>query len=435
MPDVASLAEGASLLAMLSAAFASGLLLSLTPCVYPMIPVTVAAFGAQRTSRSRTLGLAVLYVLGIAATYATLGVWAAATGQLFGSALADPRVPGAFAAVLGLAAAATFGWVPPMERALSRTPRWALRRGGVSPPGALAMGLLAGVVFAPCVGPFVVGVLAYVGSTGDLTLGGGLLAAVGLGMGAPFVVLAASARELARLPRPGGVSELARFALGALLLATALYYLHLAVAPELFRLVAAAAVGAVAAERAVAAWRPLRATAAPSPTERRLRAATAVAALGVAVALAAGAGLRAPGSAGDESIALAWRADLEDALIEAREDGRFAVVDFTAEWCLVCHELERVTFQDPRVARLLASAERVRVDATRMTPRVEALFERFRVLGLPAVVVLDPSGREVKDVRITSFVGPEEAVRRLREAGLRPAEATAAEEAAEGPSA
>jgi len=182
-PDVPQLLETTGLPVTLLAAFAAGLLLSLTPCVYPMIPVTVAAFGAHRVSRGRRLLLSLSYVVGIAATYSLLGTWAAATGRLFGAALADPRVTGAFAVLLAFLAAASFGWIPALERLLSRTPGWAARLGGGSPAGALAMGFVAGVVFAPCVGPFVVGVLAYVAGTGDLVLGASLLASVGLGMG------------------------------------------------------------------------------------------------------------------------------------------------------------------------------------------------------------------------------------------------------------
>jgi thiol:disulfide interchange protein len=97
-----------------------------------------------------------------------------------------------------------------------------------------------------------------------------------------------------------------------------------------------------------------------------------------------------------------------------------AVVDFTADWCLACHELDRVTLRHPRVAGLLAGLERIRVDTTRMNEPVEELFARFHVLGLPAIVVVSPAGAAVEEARITSFVSPEEAVRLFRLAGLRP---------------
>ena len=125
IPDVTRLLETAGLPMLLAAAFGGGLVLSATPCVYPMIPVTVAAFSGQRASRGRAVALALLYVAGIALTYATLGVWAAATGRLFGSALAKPRVTGSFAILFLLLAAASLGWLPPIERWLGRAPGWA----------------------------------------------------------------------------------------------------------------------------------------------------------------------------------------------------------------------------------------------------------------------------------------------------------------------
>ena len=405
--EMASFLGSAGLPTLLAAAFGGGLLLSATPCVYPMIPVTVAAFGGQRTSRRRAAGLALLYVLGIAVTYATLGVWAAATGRLFGAALADPRVTGAFALLFALLAALSLGWLPGLEALLARTPRWALRASGASPGGALAMGLVAGVVFAPCVGPFVVGVLAHVATTGDLLTGGLLLGTVGLGMGAPFVALALVSGELARWPRAGALPQVARAVIGVALLGAALYYASLAVSGQVFLGLGALAGAALLGDGFRRAWRA-----------GRIR----LAAVSTLLLVSAGAVVWQSAPPAEPPAPLAWRSDLDAALADARSQGRFAVVDFTADWCLVCHELERVTFQAPPVRALLERVVRVRVDATRMTERVEALFERFRVLGLPAVLLIGPDGREVEPARIASFVPPEEALRRWRAGGLGSAE-------------
>ena len=406
-PDVTSLLETASLPALLAAAFAGGLVLSATPCVYPMIPVTVAAFGGQRTSRARAAGLALLYVAGIALTYAALGVWAAATGHLFGAALADPRVTGTFAALFMALGAMSMGWLPGVEGLLSRTPAWVARVGNASPTGAFAMGLVAGVLFAPCVGPFVVGVLAHVAATGDVVLGGTLLASVGLGMGTPFIALAIVSGELVRWPRAGMLPRLARYVLGLALLMAGLYYTSLSVSPHAFRAIATGVLVALAIDRIAAARR----------SEKLPWAGVALLFLSAAVPVALSSlGARLSGS----DVVLPWRSDVEVALAEAQAAGHFAVVDFTADWCLACHELDRLTLSHPEVASLLAGAERIRVDATRMTEPVEALFTRFRVLGLPAVIVVDPDGQVVEAARITSFVPAEEAVRLFRLAGLRP---------------
>lgn len=408
IPDVTQLLETAGLPALLAAAFGGGLVLSATPCVYPMVPVTVAAFAGQRASRGRAVALALLYVAGIALTYATLGVWAAATGHLFGSALADPRITGGFAILFLLLGAVSLGWLPAVERWLGRAPSWAGRIGGASPGGAFAMGLVAGVLFAPCVGPFVVGVLAHVAATGDVRLGGALLGTVGLGMGAPFVALAVVSGELSRRRRVAVLPRIARFVIGCALFVAGLYYASLSVSPHVFRAVATGVLVALAIDRLAAA-----------------RHSRSVPATGLALLFLAAAAPVALGDLGarwsGRDVLLPWRADALQALEDAREAGRFAVVDFTADWCLACHELDRLTLRHPDVARLLAEAERIRVDATRMTDPVEALFARFRVLGLPAIVVVGPDGEVVEEARISSFVPPEEAVRRFRRAGLRPA--------------
>jgi thiol:disulfide interchange protein DsbD len=411
IPDVTALVETAGLATLLAAAFGGGLLLSATPCVYPMIPVTVAAFAGQRASRGRAAALALLYVAGIALMYAGLGVWAAATGRLFGALLADPRVTGGFAALFLLLGAIAMGWLPRVESWLGRTPGWILSVGGASPVGAFSMGLVAGIVFAPCVGPFVVGVLAHVASTGDLVLGGALLGTVGLGMGTPFIALAVAAGELSRWPRAGGLPRLARFVLGGALLATGLYYASLSVSDLVFRALATGTLVAVGLDRLAAVWRGAGRAAGVA------WGGVALVCLGLAATVALRDGAL-PGTS--HEVLLTWRSDAEAALADARASGRHTVLDFTADWCLACHELDRRTLSHPQVARLLAGAERVRVDATRMTEEVEALFSRFRIFGLPAVLVVDPRGEVVEAARITSFVPPEEASRRFRLAGLEP---------------
>jgi thiol:disulfide interchange protein DsbD len=370
-----------------------------------MIPVTIAAFRANRVSRARAFARALAYVAGIAATYSLLGAWAASTGQIFGAALADPRVTGAFALLFALLAAMSFGWLPAAERALARTPAWALRLGGSSAGGAFAMGLVAGIVFAPCVGPVVAGTLAYVATTRDVPFGALVLGTVALGIGTPFAALAMASGELSRLPRAGRVPELVRLLLGLMLLGASLYFASLLLSPSALVGVAAVALAGVGLDRIVRAERS-------APLASR--------AVGLTLLLAAGLVAARFGAAPAASPApLAWRSDVEPALAEARASGRFAVVDFTADWCLACHELDRVTFQDPEVASLLAAAVRIRVDATRVSESIEALFARFGVFGLPAVVVLDPAGRVVEEARIASFIPPADAALLLRRAGLR----------------
>ena len=401
-PDVTQLLETMGLPSLLALAFGGGVLLSLTPCVYPMIPVTVAAFGARNVSRPRALVLSLSYVLGIATMYSSLGVWAASSGRLFGALLANPAVTGAFGGLFALLAAISFGWVPTMESWLSRTPTRVIRLGGASLGGAYVMGLGAGVVFAPCVGPVVVGILAYIAISGDVVLGATLLGSSALGMGLLFVVIATLANELARLPKLAALLPLSRFLLGMLLLAVSVYYLSLSVpASFLPALLLAAPAAAV-----LGGWRMAAGSS---------RARWAVVSLGVAAALVIGLAHLSPRN---DSTSLVWRTDVDAALVDARHTERFAIVDFTADWCLVCHELDATTLRNPEVAALLRKMVRIRVDATEIDESIESLFARFGVLGLPNVVLIDPRGQVVESARVVSFIASQDYVRTLREAGL-----------------
>lgn len=400
-PDLTQLLETMGLPSLLALAFGGGVLLSLTPCVYPIIPITVAAFGARNVSRPRALVLSLSYVLGIASMYSALGVWAASTGRLFGALLAEPWVTGTFGGLFALLAAISFGWVPAVESWLSRTPSRIVRMGGASLGGAYIMGLVAGVMFAPCVGPFVVGILAYVATTGDVVLGAALLGSTALGMGLLFVVIGTLANEGARMPKPGAFLPLSRFVLGLLLLTAAIYYLSLSLSGPLTNALMMAGLGIAV----LSGWRM-------AAGHSQLR--WVVVGLGVG-ALAIGMTYR---SVGNESPSLQWRTDIDAALADARVTNRFAIVDFTADWCLVCHELDQATFQHPDVAALLRNALRIRVDATQIDSAIESVFSRFGVLGLPNVVLIDPRGQIVEHARVVSFISPDDYVRVLGEAGL-----------------
>jgi len=183
--------------------FIAGLALNLTPCVYPIIPITVGFFAQQAKERKGgTFGLAVAYVLGMAVTYSALGVTAALTGRLFGTALQNPIVVGVIVAVMLALAASMFGlWE-------LRVPAWAMRasggRGGVF--GALLMGLVVGFVAAPCIGPFVLGLLTYVGQQGSPLLGFVLFFTLAMGLGLPYLLLGTFTGAINKLPASGAAA-------------------------------------------------------------------------------------------------------------------------------------------------------------------------------------------------------------------------------------
>ena len=391
--DFGDLLKRRGLAGVLLLLFGWGLALNLTPCVYPVIPLTVSFFGGQSHGQGRrTLLLASVYVLGMATTYSALGVAAALSGRLFGVALQSPWVLGVVALVLVLLAFSMFGYYDIlMPTALMQK---AGARKGVA--GAYGMGLLVGVVAAPCVGPVVLGLLAFVAATQDALLGFLFFFVLSLGLGLPFLVLAAFSGRIATLPRAGAWMEGVKKVFGWVLLAMAAYFVRTALPGALgaWLLPAVLAIGAVAMLVLHKTLRP------------GVRAAVALLFLAVA-------GYFAPIGRADAD-GPPWAA-YDPAKIAAA--GRPAVVDFSASWCLPCLELDKKTFSDSRVREGLARRGVYKADMTKAaSPETVALADKFGILGVPTVIFLDASGKENTDLRLVGFEGPDEFLKRLEKA-------------------
>lgn len=388
---------GASLLLQLVLVFLGGLALNLTPCVYPIIPVTVGFFLNQTGSSKRTALLASFYVLGMAVTYSTLGVVAALTGKLFGAALQSPWVTGGIVVVVLALAASMFGlWE-------IRIPAWvsgvAGARQGVV--GSLVMGLVVGLVAAPCIGPFVLGLLAYVGQKQSVMLGFLLFFTLALGLGLPYLFLALSTRSLEKLPHSGAWMEGVRQLFGVLLVALAFYFARPLLPGDLGDKLLALSLVLGGFYLAVIA-RPGYEIAA---VDRFMRAVT------LALVLA-GAWLW-PHSGTTTAQELSWEKANGQVLQEAIAQGGPVIVDFYADWCLPCKELDEKTFSRPEVKAVLASFRRLKVDLTQISQETEELRKAYGVAGVPTVLFFY-QGREAQDLRLTGFEGPEEFLRRVR---------------------
>ncbi len=373
--------------------FGWGLALNLTPCVYPVIPLTVSFFGGQAHGHSRrTFLLAAAYVLGMATMYSSLGVAAALSGRLFGVALQSPWVLGGVALVLVALALSMFGLYDiQMPTALMQ--KAGARRGLA---GAYGMGLLVGVVAAPCVGPVVLGLLAFVAATQDAVLGFLFFFVLSLGLGLPFLFLAAFSGRLAELPRAGAWMEGVKKIFGWLLLAMAAYFVRTALPGALgtWILPAVLAIGAIAL------------LVVHGTLKLGVRATVA------ALFLAAGLFFAPIGRA--EAEGPSWAA-YDAARITAA--GKPAVVDFAASWCLPCIELDKKTFSDPRVREALARRGLYKADMTKAAaPDTVALAEKFAILGVPTVIFLDAAGQERKDLRLVGFEDPDAFLKRLEKA-------------------
>lgn len=383
--------SGASLPMALLVTLVLGLTLNLTPCVYPLVSVTIGYFGSQSgAERGRSAWpLAAAYVLGITLSFAVLGVSAAMFGGLFGAPLQHPAVLIGLAAVMTLLAGASFGLYE------IRAPATLVNKvGGASAGvgGALLMGLTMGIVAAPCIGPVILGLLVYVGAQRDALLGFLLFFALGLGMGLPYVFLASAAGAIRRLPRSGEWLAWVNRLFGTLLLGMALYFVSPLLDDRVLRIVvplylAGAGLYLGFFERSA----------------RRLRWFTlGRRAFGLVVLLLA-VWIALPSAQAREGIR--WVPLSERALDAAAAERRPAIVEFAADWCLPCLEMKRTTFVDPDVARTAEHFATFVADVTESSPRSDALLGEFRVVGVPTIIFYSPKGAEV--ARLVGFVDAE----------------------------
>jgi thioredoxin:protein disulfide reductase len=379
----------------LLAVFVFGLGLNLTPCVYPVIPITIGYFSKQSGgSRAYRAGLSTVYVLGLAVTYSTLGVFAALSGRLFGAWMQLPAVLIFFALLMLILASSMFGLFE------IRVPQFVTRySGGQSGMlGALVMGLLIGIVAAPCVGPFVAALIALVAQLGSPLLGFLLFFVLALGLGLPYLLLGIFSSGAASLPRAGMWMVQVKKAMGFVLIAMAFYFLRPLIGESVFRYGVAGSllVGAIFlfASRTTGA--------------RALRLAMAT------MLLVAGAAFAIPQKHAAE---VRWDRYDETALRAAAAAGKPVIIDFYADWCNPCHELDRETFSNAKVVDELQRFVRVKADLTNdQDPRTIALTKQYGVVGMPTIVFLDASGKEIPSLRLTGFEPPEPFLARAKQA-------------------
>lgn len=380
-------------------AFGLGLLTCLTPCVYPLIPITITIFGARETkSAFHAFTLASTYVLGIAAMYSLLGFLAATTGALFGAFMVNPWVMGFIALVFILLGASMLGAFE-----LQLPSHWQAKLtqvGGVGYGSAFLMGTAAGIIAAPCTGPILAGILAYVATQASPWFGVSLLFVYALGLGMPFLILGTFSTMINRLPRSGAWMESVKSVFGIILFTAALFFLKdafpLLRAPlsntsgmyifSAILLIVGLALGAVHLSFHT------------SNAVHRVRK-------GVGLLLSVGALYLISGSMTIvQATEVDWIYDLEGGLAIAQEQGRPAMVDFTADWCVECRKIEATTFSDPEVGRQLSEYVAIKIDLTRPD---EALTAEYGIIGLPWIVFYDSEGNRLTDKTITGYIGPE----------------------------
>ncbi len=416
---IAQLLNNASFWLVLVSFFGFGLLLALTPCVFPMIPILsgiIVGSGkdGHGVSHARGFTLSLAYVLGMAITYAAAGVAAGLTGTLLSAALQNPWVLGSFALVFVVLSFSMFGFYELQLPTLlqSKVSEEANQLHGGSLPGVATMGALSAIIVGPCVAAPLAGALLYIGQTGNALLGGAALFFMALGMGAPLLVVGLSAGTL--LPKSGPWMEAVKKAFGVILLATAVWMIS-PVIPTIAQMLAWALLLIVPAIY-LHALDPL------PPAARgwqRFWKGMGIVMLITGAAMLIGAlagsrdplqplaGLRGAGTSVQAAearhlpfVRIRSVAELDSHL---EQTGKPILLDFYADWCVSCKEMDRFTFSDPRVQSRLAGWTLLQADVTANSDDDKALLRRFQLFGPPGIVFFNQQGKEIDGLRVVGF--------------------------------
>lgn len=413
--------EGRGLFVSMILVFLAGIGLSFTPCVYPMIPIIVAVIGGKvtgdRPGRPLTaFFLSLIYVLGISLVYATLGVIAASTGALFGFALQSPWVIGFIVAIFVALALSMFG-VYTLQAPSFISERLG-EKAGKGFIGVFIMGLISGIVASPCVGPVLASLLVYIATTGDKFLGFLKLFIFAWGLGIPLIALGTFSGTIKAMPKSGIWMVTIERIFGLLLIGVALYYLRFIIPENVFVLI----VGIFLIVTAVFSGGFDSLTHESTQFQRARKAFGIIVFIFGAYFLAGHLlikGYILPAIPTTPAVqvqevqapkeAIHWITDEEEGLKLARAENKVAMIDFWAEWCAACMELEKVTYPDPSVIRELQRFVMIKIDCTNVDdPRVRQLLSKYSVVGLPTMVFVNRDGTIAEDKTIIGFVSPKE---------------------------
>ena len=380
--------ESQGLIIGLLLVFLGGLALNLTPCVYPLIPITVGYFGGQSEgSTTKLFFMGILFILGLAVTYSAIGVITSLTGAIFGALLQNPIVILIVVAIMLALSLSMFG-VYEFKLPDSLVNKAGGAKAGLY--GAFFMGLTMGIVAAPCIGPFVLGLVTYVATKQDPLFGFLLFFVLAVGLGTPYLFLAVFSGKIKKLPRAGEWMDAVKHIFGFILVGMALYFL-LPLLPDSISgyvlpvFMIGTALYLLFFEKLANSVKGFKIF--------KIVFSVLIMAVGVYALIPS------------DSNSVEWKPFTEDALTEI--SGRGVIIDFYADWCIPCKELDALTFSDPNVIELSKEFETYKADMTKsLSPEVESLRDRFKIIGVPTVLILNSKGEEVE--RITGFVNAKE---------------------------
>jgi len=405
LAGIDAILQGGRLLAIVPAFALLGLGLAFTPCVLPMVPILSSIIVGEggKTKRSRGLVLSVTYSLGMAIVYTALGVAAGLIGEGLAAALQNPWVLGAFALLIVTMALSMFGFYELQVPAAlqSKLAGASNRQSSGKLAGVFVMGAISALIVGPCVAAPLAGALVYISQTRDVLIGGAALFSMAVGMSIPLLLVGVSAGSL--LPRAGAWMESVKRFFGVLMLGMALWLVS-PVLPPLLTMVL---------------WAALLLGYGMYLLRRRGHwAAMAIGAafgiLGALQLVGAATGGRDPLAplahlTGTPQHALTFKrvktvAELDAALVEvAKSGGKTAMLDFYADWCVSCKEMEKLTFVDPAVQARLANTVLLQVDVTANDAADKAMLKRFGLFGPPGIIFFDRNGTEIPDSRVIGY--------------------------------
>ena len=402
--------------------FLAGILTSLTPCIFPMIPITLAVLGTKDFSKrhSKAFLISLSYVLGIAITYAILGLIAAKTGAMFGSLLGRPLVVSIIAALFVLMGLSMYGLFEirlPTTLANKLTGTKIRGDNASEPKGmiaAFASGLVAGVVASPCVGPVLISVLAYVAQKQNPIAGFFLLFTFALGFGQLFLLIGTFQSLWQKLPRSGSWMEQIKFWFGSIMIAMAFYYIRPVTSPLLFNALASVALISIAIYFGALSRRR-------NGARVQRYAARVLLFLGLIFAFKAAVPHWSPrqlpsNQTGSAARGPKWQNYSALRLQQAAAVRKPVIVDFRADWCLACAELARYTFTNPAVLKLGSSFVWLTFDATSSSAELNKLQKKYDIAGLPYVLFFGKNGKWIRDLTITGYEDPSQFIKHMKSA-------------------
>lgn len=384
--------------------FFAGFLTSLTPCIFPMIPITLSVLGAQSLNQNKLKSflISIIYVHGIATTYSILGLLAAKSGALFGSYLSNPWVVGFIALIFVFMGLSFYGLfhiqVPHFLRS-----KLGSRNFQKNYLGAYLSGLVAGIVASPCVGPVLVALLAHVAKSQNLALGFLYLFTYAMGLGLIFIVLGTFSNLLNKIPKSGPWMNSVKFIFGSTLILMSAYYLKPVLKAEFFHIYLGLLLILISGVNGL--------------FETKRHKFFYIKKNIMLIIFILGSGLTLKGFLETPSPTTPkssqWVPYSEDVL-ETAKGHKIVMIDFWAEWCEACHTLEKQTFSDPQVKAILDDFLLVKVDATHDTEPVSSILTKYDVTGLPYILFIEKDGTIRTDLTLTGYEPPSAFLKRLQ---------------------